>query len=299
MNNQIIHCPNCSSENIMFSRKRKRHVCEECGHEFAQDKLVALLRIFLSYGHDSNEELVRRIRADLETRGHEVWFDQSEIKTGHDWRRSITDGIVDSHRVLSFLSKYSTRDPGVCLDEIAIAIGVKGGNIQTILVESEQEVKPPPTITHIQWLDMHDWKEQRDAGEAAWEKWYQEKFAEIVAVVESDESRRFAGEIKTLEEYLKPISSDSRIGQLLKKALVGRVWLFEAIEHWRNADRASRLFWMMGVPGFGKSAFAAHLAHYGRDKVIAVQFCQIQHFGSARRPTNCPHPGLPDCHPAA
>jgi hypothetical protein len=30
----------------------------------------------------------------------------------------------------------------------------------------------------------------------------------------------------------------------------------------------------MGAPGVGKSAFAAHLAHYGRDKVIAVQFCE-------------------------
>lgn len=139
---------------------------------------------------------------------------------------------------------------------------------------SEQEVKPPPSISHIQWLDMHDWRERRAAGEAAWEKWYQEKLAEIVAVVESDESQRFAGEIKTLEEHLKPISSDSRIGQLLKKPLVGRVWLFEAIEQWRNADRASRLSWIMGAPGVGKSAFAAHLAHYGRDKVIAVQFCE-------------------------
>lgn len=34
----------------------------------------------------------------------------------------------------SLFSKYSTRDLGVCRDEIAIAIGVKGGNIQTILV---------------------------------------------------------------------------------------------------------------------------------------------------------------------
>ena len=57
--------------------------------------------------------------------------------------------------MLSFLSKHSTRDLGVCLDEIAIAIGVKGGNIQTILVESETEVKPPASISHIQWLDMH------------------------------------------------------------------------------------------------------------------------------------------------
>jgi len=230
--------------------------------------------MFLSYGHDSNEELVRRIKSDLEKRGHDVWFDKTEIKSGHDWRRSIAEGIMDSHRVLSFLSKYSTRDPGVCLDEIGIAVGVKGGGIQTILVESEKEVRPPASISHIQWLDMHDWRQQRDAGGATWDRWYQEKLAEIITVVESDESRRFAGEIGTLAEYLKPTSSDSRMFPLLKKGLVGRQWLVDAIEDWRNADRASRLFWIMGAPGVGKSAFAAHLAHYGRDKVIAVQFCQ-------------------------
>jgi hypothetical protein len=114
------------------------------------------MRIFLSYGHDANEELVRRIKADLEKRGHDVWFDKTEIKAGDDWRRAITDGILHSQRVVSFLSKHSTRDPGVCRDEIAIAIGVKGGNIQTILVESEAEVQPPVNIGHIQWLDMHD-----------------------------------------------------------------------------------------------------------------------------------------------
>jgi hypothetical protein len=112
--------------------------------------------------------------------------------------------------------------------------------------------------------------EDRASAEAASEKWHQEKLAEIV-----DESRRFAGEIKTVEGHLKPISSDSRIFQLLKNGLVGRAWLVEAIEEWRNAaDRASRLFWIMGAPGVGKSAFAAHLAHYGRDKAIAVQFCE-------------------------
>lgn len=250
------------------------------------------LRIFLSYGHDANEELVRHIYADLKQRGHDVWFDKTEIKFGDEWRRAITDGILQSNRVLSFLSKHSTRDPGVCLDEIAIAIGAKGGNIQTILVESEQEVKPPPSISHLQWLDMHDWKERRAADESIWEQWYQTKLAEIIAVVESDESRRFAGEIKTLEELLKPTASDftadSRIRQLLEKKLVGRTWLFEAVEKWRTSsittpsplegegrgEGYSRLFWLMGAPGIGKSAFAAHLAHeYGRGTVLAVHFC--------------------------
>ncbi|MFM9960191.1 MAG: toll/interleukin-1 receptor domain-containing protein [Planctomycetaceae bacterium] len=92
------------------------------------------------------------------------------ITHGDDWRRVITDCILKGNRLLSFLSKHSTRDPAVCRDEIAIAIGAKGGNIQTILVESEQEVQPPVNIGHIQWLDMPDWKEQRAAGDAAWEQ---------------------------------------------------------------------------------------------------------------------------------
>ena len=273
-----VHCPKCSSGNVIFSKKRGAYVCEDCSNVLTEAP-VAPLRIFLSYGHDANEELVRRIYADLKERGHDVWFDKIEIKFGDEWRREITDGILQSNRVLSFLSKHSTRDPGVCLDEIAIAIGVKGGNIQTILVESEREVKPPPSISHIQWLDMHDWKEQRVAGEPAWEPWYQAKLAEIVSVVESDESRRFAGEIKTLEELLKPtvsdFAADARIRQLLEKKLVGRTWLFEAVENWRSTTkRDSKLFWLMGAPGIGKSAFAAHLAHeYGRGTVIAVQFC--------------------------
>lgn len=108
------------------------------------------LRIFLSYGHDANEELVHRIKSDLKKRGHAVWIDNAEIKFSDDWRRSITEGIVGSHRVLSFLSKHSIRDPGVCRDEIAIAIGIKGGNIQTVLVESEEQVQPPVNISHIQ-----------------------------------------------------------------------------------------------------------------------------------------------------
>ncbi|HYF80972.1 MAG TPA: toll/interleukin-1 receptor domain-containing protein, partial [Symbiobacteriaceae bacterium] len=212
----------------------------------------APLKIFLSYGHDRNEDLVRRIRTDLQLLGHQVWFDKSQIKSGMDWRRSISDGIMSSDRVLSFLSRHSTRDPGVCLDEIAIAIGIKGGNIQTVLVEGEQDVRPPASISHIQWLDMHDWLERRALGEEAWEVWYRAKFAEMLAVVESDESRRFAGEIENLADCLKPISSDSRIGELLGKGFVGREWLRKSVEQWRLAgDRTERLFFIAGEPGVG------------------------------------------------
>ena len=48
------------------------------------------LPIFLSYGHDANEELVGCIYADLKKRGHDDWFDKTEIKFGDEWRRTIT-----------------------------------------------------------------------------------------------------------------------------------------------------------------------------------------------------------------
>jgi len=265
-------CPQCGQVLVEVGNF---WICPQHGQVSLEEPFEAL-RIFLSYGHDRNEELVRCIKADLENRGHRVWYDRSEIKAGSDWRRAITEGILESQKVLSFLSTHSTRDPGVCLDEIAIAIGVRGGNIQTILVESEQDVRPPVSISHIQWLDMHEWQRYAQAGGAEWERWYQAKLDEIISVVESEESRRFSGEILTLEKLLVPISSDARIYQHLQKGLVGREWLVEAIEQWRksNNQNHSRLFWIMGPPGSGKSAFAAHLAHYGKDKVIAVHFCE-------------------------
>jgi hypothetical protein len=139
-----IHCPQCQRP---LTQVGKQWICPEHGQlglgrsrrEEAQTSPPPLafslrpLRISLSYGHDANEELVRRIYADLEKRIHDVWFDKNPekeegISPGDDWRRAITDGILQSNRILSFLSKNSTRDPGVCLDEITIAIGAKGGN---------------------------------------------------------------------------------------------------------------------------------------------------------------------------
>ena len=56
------------------------------------------------------------------------------------------------------LSRHSVRNPGVCLDEMSIAIGVKGGNICYVLLEDEKETQAPASMTNRQYLDMIDWK---------------------------------------------------------------------------------------------------------------------------------------------
>lgn len=269
-------CTNCTSTNTYFSKKRNIFICEDCGAEFQPEAdPFEPQKVFLSYGHDDNTPLVEMIKEDLEKRGHEVWFDRKDIKPGDDWRQKITAGIKSSNQVLSFLSQHSTRDPGVCLDEISIAIAVKNGNIKTVLLENEEQVSPPPSLSHIQWLDMKEWQIKFTQGGEEWLQWYQAKLDEILKIIESKESIQFSGEIERLKKQLRPISSEQRISSLLKREMTGRDWLTQKVESWcdNEADN-SRLFWLTGAPGVGKSKFAAHLAHFGKHRIIAAEFCE-------------------------
>lgn len=67
-----------------------------------------------------------------------------------NWREKIVRGLLVSDIVLAGLSEHSTKEPGVCRDEISISIGVKGGNIRTILLEPSNKIAPPAMISHIQ-----------------------------------------------------------------------------------------------------------------------------------------------------
>jgi hypothetical protein len=231
------------------------------------------MRIFLSYGHDQNTPIALRIKRDLEDAGHTVWIDTAEIKTGDDWRRSIVDGISTSDWTLGLLSRHSVRNPGVCLDELGIALHVKGGTIATVLLEAESEVTPPVSVSHIQWLDMHDWATRLADSSGEGKKWYRGKIEEIIALLANPATERFAGEIEKLEQVLRPISQQADIGALVD-GFVGREWLAAKLDQWRISNRNSRLFWISGAPGTGKSAFAAWLAHLGKVNVIAFNLCR-------------------------
>lgn len=204
-------------------------------------EVVVIMKLFLSYGHDHNTPIVLRIKRDLETAGHVVWIDSSEIKAGDDWRRSIVDGLSNSDWTLGFLSRHSVRNPGVCLDELAIALHVKGGAISTVLVEAETAVEPPVSVTHVQWLDMHDWSMRlADNGEAG-EGWYRSKLDEILALLANPKTQRFAGEIEDLDRRLQPISQEADIGALVD-GFVGREWLRSKLNSWRKNDQKLAAF---------------------------------------------------------
>ncbi len=227
------------------------------------------MKIFFSYPHDDNAKLVNRIKADLEARGHELWFDASEIKEGDEWRNKITRGILDSQAVVAFLSKHSVRDPGVCLNEIAIALAEKGDDaLVTVLVEPEKQVSAPISITHIQWLRMEDWKDNADK-----EGWYSTRLDKLIQIIEHPASTTRNEELETLRTALDPLSFNADIAQHLRD-FTGRRWLFDRYTTWLGTAGASRVLRIEGGPGLGKTAFVSHLAHTTKSSVLAVFLCQ-------------------------
>ena len=150
----MLTCPQCDSEFVFFSKKNRCYICEECGNRFKEN---VALKIFFSYGHDKNTPVVEEIRHVLEGRGHDVWIDHDKIVLNDDWRQKITRGIIDSDEVVSFLSKHSIRNPGVCLDEVRIAISLKNERVIRILLEeSTKDLNLTTLMSSRQYLDMRN-----------------------------------------------------------------------------------------------------------------------------------------------
>lgn len=268
-----IKCPKCGSEDV-FQKQDGSCLCGACGHRFVPqtaEKNFVPMRLFISYGHKESE-ICKRIYQALKERGHQPWFDEEQIRFGHDWRERLAAGIEKSNSVVACLSQYSTREKGVCLDELAISVGVKGGNIVSILLD---DVNPPSAVSHRQWLDMRDWEEKLDAGEGVFKPWFDAKMAELYAVLESEENREFSGQITELQNRLTIYYSTSRQAKLLRNSFVGRAWLNDAITNWLQDDTAPRTCLLTGAPGVGKSAYAAHFTHYN-DHVAAALFCSSE-----------------------
>jgi tetratricopeptide (TPR) repeat protein len=230
------------------------------------------MNIFFSYPHDDNAGFVKRLKQDLESRGHTVWFDEAEIKTGDDWRSKITRGILESETVVAFLFKHAVRDPGVCLNEIAIALAEKGDEaIVTVLVEPEKDVSAPVSITHIQWLKMEDHLTQ-----AADEGWYRTHFDKLVQVIENPGSVTRHDELGKLKDVLHPLSFNADIAYHLPR-FTGRQWLVARYEDWlskHSPGNANKVFRIEGGPGMGKTAVASYLAHATKSSVLGVHLCK-------------------------
>ncbi|MBE5764051.1 MAG: TIR domain-containing protein [Clostridiales bacterium] len=268
MQSEILLCPECQSENVYFSKKKGLYVCEDCENQFNYTAQKAKGKtLFFSYGHDENTKLVNKIKLDLEARGFTVWIDYERIAEGDNWRKRISEGLLESNLVISFLSSHSMRDKGVCQDELRIALCEKCGYIQPVLLESVDKFTPPQNLTEVQWVDMSDWNSYEFNSEQ-FNAWYNGKLEQLLLVLNSQEVDSLSGDITTLKSLLTPKLLSIKESTLLSKEFYCREWIFEEL----NSATDERLIAILGGAGTGKSAISARL-QYNLPSVIGCWYC--------------------------
>lgn len=261
INNDIVYfstCGQCGSENVYFSKKQQCYICEDCGNKFVIEDNHKSLRIFLSYGHDESAFVVEEIRKLLLERGHNPWVDKYKIKGGKDWRSQITHGISESDDFLAFITNHSTRKPGVCLDEIAIALGIRSCHIQSVLLEKNASV--PSSISSKQWTDLSEWKQKYRQGEEVWRAWLTQMTDEIVAAIDNPSNTIKSIQISRVNKAIHPLVPEIKLKQLLNGDILAREWLVQKVRGWYESD--SKCLLLLGGPGAGKSVLCAQLSHY-------------------------------------
>ncbi len=263
------------------------------------EKTVKPLKIFISYGHEigaidesgnpyqepNNESVVLQVKKYLESRGHEIWLDKDKIKVGDDWRRAIYDGVEWSDVALICLSRKAMKPNGVCLDEIAIAVGVRGGNMFPIKLEAlENSEYPAYLLTHQLFTNFMDWQMHWSADKID-EAWLNENLEALANALENENVRQYGFEMTELKKILHPWDISSRLRRLdrgiqylfneqtgeREKKIVhkfcGRESLFKIFENeialnsQAIRDDTQRVLWLKKGPGFGKSRFAAELLY--------------------------------------
>ena len=234
------------------------------------------LKIFLSYGNDEYTENATRIKVDLERRGHNVVFDPEFAVGKIGWDEYVEEEIRECDRVILLMtpqsvSRKNRRDPnsqeGYCLTQIAKALENNKQIIPILLVELYDGI--PTSICRIQYLDLRDVVPFNKYANT-----YLIRFNRLVEAIEEDKLDFEGGQTKLIR-YLKPINFQADIGAHLSR-FIGRKWIFDEIDDWLAKKPGSRVFWLMGGPGIGKSAVAAYLCHHHGD-VIAYHLCIFGH----------------------
>lgn len=227
------------------------------------------MKLFFSYGHDSNKKVVLQLYRDLERMGHEVWLDQTKIHETSDWRNEIFTGIGESEAVISFFSNHAFRDFGVCLDELMIAVGLRGSLIQGVKLETLTGQNIRDSISYQKVIDMRSWREMEKKG--LYDKWYEQKLKEILEFVENPYVQEYSNEIEKIRNWIQPSMKDITQRLLEGKFYSPRRWIRTEVD--QSINNGSKIILISGTPGSGKSMFTAH-EFMSLESARVILFCK-------------------------
>jgi WD40 repeat protein len=217
----------------------------------------ASYKIFISYGRKDAEEIANKLLTDLRIKGHEVWLDKEQIRTGTSWEEQIENAILSCDFFISLLTPHAVRRPdGICLDEISLARYNNRRIVPVMLINC----RPPLGIFRLDWLDLQDSENPVS---------YEKTLARILMLLQLNE-QEVEGIHSNIFSLLKPIDFKLDIYRHVKD-FTGREWILKVIQEWINKSSGKVLF-ITGNPGTGKTALMSKLIHI-MPQIGAFHFC--------------------------
>ena len=211
--------------------------------------------VFVSYGHADADKFARRLKRDLEAHaGATVWLDLERIEGGADWAAAIEQGIRGADTLLALMTAHSLKPGSVCQDEVVFA-HVEGKHIVPLRLEADPSLRPSLLLVRRSWVDF--------SGD------YAEALARLLRALRG-EGDALLPPASPLVSGAVPLDFGPEIARHAR-GFTGREWLLRRLDEWLTSDRG-RAFVVVGAPGMGKSALAAHLCSQ-HDDVAAAHFC--------------------------
>jgi len=118
--------------------------------------------VFLSYA-SQDAEAAQRICAALRSAGVEVWFDQSELRSGDAWDRQIRERIHDCRLFIALISAHTeARDEGYFRREWKLAVdrthdmSDKKPFLVPVVIDDTRErgASVPDKLREVQWTRL-------------------------------------------------------------------------------------------------------------------------------------------------
>jgi hypothetical protein len=218
-------------------------------------------KIFISYAHQDSSELAHRLSEDLKEQGHTVWIYQTEMRAGEVWDGQVEDAILKCEVLVALLSPQAVRRRGICLSEIRMAID----NSIEIVPAMVLYCRPPLGIYRLDWVDFQDWKESKAQ--------YDLSLKRLLQAINNPDA--FEGHFARIFGQLKPLDFRAELSRLTTN-FTGRKWLENELDDWLKNEKSvdqRQVFFIVGDPGTGKSAFMAHLINEN-PHVAAYHFCK-------------------------
>lgn len=220
--------------------------------------------IFISYGHNVYDNIVKKIADDIRNCNFNVFLDIDYLKQG-DWEKIIDVHIKSSKYFLFFISKKSTSQDGYCLNELCRA-GEIGATIIPIMLDDSLT---PLSINKYQRLNLRDCI---TPSSELLEPKYQQFFVELLNIIQNKNKLGYSNDDIMLRQSLKPVSSREDLFKFYL-TFCGRKAAFNVFENYLKSDK--NILWFYARPGFGKTAFSSMLCWNYPEYIGAIHFCKF------------------------